>query len=88
MKTIIKLEKEIGELDKSIYNKFSVGTAFKLKKKEGLESQLSQTKAILKIIEERLDIVNKSGEVTKDEKWIHIGVVLKGLLKEIRGDEK
>lgn len=42
---------------------------------------------IIRVIKERISIVDKSFEGSKDEKWIHIGLVLRGLYEEITGDK-
>ena len=94
LKNIKQLEREIEEFRKYDYNYFrSHGVDESLVQKcidniqkpvKELKVKLNQTREIIKIIEERIDICNKSLEATKDEKWIHIAVVLEGLVKELK----
>lgn len=59
-----------------------------LREYEYREATLTQTEAIAEIIQQRISICENSLDATRDEKWIHIGAVLKGLLNEIKGESK
>lgn len=53
----------------------------------GLQHELRAMDNIATIIEERVSIVDKSFKATKNEKWIHIGIVLRGIYEEITGNK-
>ena len=54
---------------------------------EHFETEMESKEEILKIIQERIFICEKSYQISKKDKWVHIEIVLKGIIKEVLGED-
>lgn len=95
MKSMKELKQEYKTITGEIECKknTSIGKPYE-ENTEDLENELIQIRTKLvtmidfkEVIQDRLDISNKSYEISKDDKWIHIAIVLEGIIKEINGDD-